>query len=98
LRFGLGGRRMLCSGHRKVNFTSAVSDGGATSLGSRIGPGTAAHRLRDFAELGSPRISAALCPPLARLWSVPAKQNHDGAVIITWRRVLAIGDDARFNA
>jgi hypothetical protein len=34
----------------------------------------------------------------ARLWSVPAKQNHDSAAIITRRRVLAIGDDARFNA
>ena len=56
--FGIDGRRMRFSGRRE-DVSSAVFDGGSSSHGFCIRPGTAAYRLRDFAEFGSPRIFAA---------------------------------------
>jgi len=45
---------------RREDVSSAVFDGGSSSHGFFNRPGTAAYRLRDFAEFGSPRKFAVV--------------------------------------
>jgi hypothetical protein len=80
------------SGRREDELLSAVSHGDSPSHGFCFAPRTAAHRLRDFAEFGSPRKFAAACASKrahASRWSPQTKITRS-EVIIAQRRTLAI--------
>jgi hypothetical protein len=82
------------SGCREDYTTSAVSDGGGTSHGSRIGPGTAANRRRDFAESAAhENLPQRLAIDVLLVVAGQNKVTHSAA-IIAQRHLLAICDDA----
>jgi hypothetical protein len=75
------------SGRREDDLLSAGSDGGIPSHGVCSRLGTAAYRLRDFAEFGSPQKFATACTLSQTLhdgwslqgWSLQAKTKSRAA-------------------